>query len=89
MAQHALPYYQAARFKNKSAAGATYDKLQQLIFIEDCDLSVYRFKLNTYWHVVVIGEKPSDSMHFREPEVRTGDAAPLSASGIWLWSFGL
>lgn len=59
MAQNALPYYQAARFKNKSAAGVVYDAVQALIYADiDCDLSAYRFKRETTWHVVVIGENP-------------------------------
>lgn len=64
MAQDTLPYYQAARFKTKLEAGIVYIAVQKLIFIDtDCDLSAYRFKRGNIWHVVVIGEKPSDKIH--------------------------
>ncbi len=64
MAQDAIPYYQAARFKNKSAAGAVYIVVQDLIYQNiDCDLSAYRIKLHSVWHVIVIGEKPSERLH--------------------------
>jgi hypothetical protein len=59
------PYYQAARFASKEKAGAVYFPPQQIIFEakDVCDLSVYRFALAGVWHVVVIGEKPSDTLH--------------------------
>ena len=63
VAKDAIPYYQAARFKNKKAAGAVYIVVQELIYQDiDCDLSAYRIKLNNVWHVIVIGEKPSDAI---------------------------
>lgn len=38
--------------------------MQDIIYKDvDCDLSAYRIKLKGTWHVVVIGEKPSDSLH--------------------------
>jgi hypothetical protein len=64
MSQVDIPYYQAARFKNKSAAGAVYNVVQDLIYQDvDCDLSVYRMKLKNVWHVIVVGEKPTDTLH--------------------------
>lgn len=64
MAQDAIPYYQAARFKNKKAAGAVYIVVQEFIYQDiDCDLSAYRIKLGNVWHVIVIGEKPSEGLH--------------------------
>jgi hypothetical protein len=59
------PYYVAARFPNKQKAGDVYFPLQQYIFAvkDECDLSVYRFKHKGTWYVVVIGEKPPDSLH--------------------------
>ncbi len=59
------PYYQAARFPNKQKAGAVYFPLQQYIFEvkDDCDLSVYRFRHEGTWYVVVIGDKPPESIH--------------------------
>jgi hypothetical protein len=64
MAHEDLPYYQAARFKTKTLAGIVYNTIQDLIYHDiDCDLSAYRIKLNGTWHVIVIGEKPSDKLH--------------------------
>lgn len=59
------PYYQAARFPNKQIAGTVYFPLQQMIFEakDECDLSAYRFKHEGVWCVVVLGEKPSSSLH--------------------------
>jgi len=63
----ATPYYLAARFQSEQRAGAVYFPLQQFIFEvkDDCDLSVYRFKdkSTSTWYVVVVGEKPPDSIH--------------------------
>ena len=61
------PYYQAARFENKAKAGQVYTPLQELIFEEqeNCDLSVYRLRITDGWHVVVVGERPAESLHQR------------------------
>ena len=61
------PYYQAARFDNKAKAGGVYTPLQQMIFEEQeqCDLSAYRIKITEGWHVVVVGERPPESLHLR------------------------
>src|SRR3989442_13204183 len=61
------PYYQAARFENKAKAGAVYIPLQELIFDEQetCDLSAYRIKITEGWHVVVVGERPPESIQLR------------------------
>jgi hypothetical protein len=38
--------------------------VQELIYYDiDSDLSACRIKLNNAWHVIVIGEKPLDSLH--------------------------
>ena len=59
------PYYQAARFMNKAKAGQVYTPLQQIVFKEECDLSVYRFKIAEGWHVVVLGERPNNQLQQR------------------------
>ena len=61
------PYYLAARFPSEQKAGETYFPLQQMIFEakDDCDLSVYRFKLENVRHVVVLGEQPPNELHQR------------------------
>ena len=59
-----VPYYQAARFHNKKAAGAVYSVVQDILYQNvDCDLSAYRIRHEGNWYVVVIGEKPSNSLH--------------------------
>jgi hypothetical protein len=67
MTQEQTPYYQAARFPNKTAAGKAYDPIQAIIFAEKCDLSAYRFfeQNERKWYVVVIGEKPLPQLHQR------------------------
>jgi len=85
MAQYTLPYYQAARFKNRTAAGVVYNAVQELIYKDiDCDLSAYRFKLNTTWHVVVIGENPSDKLLVDiEAELTNGTLITLDAGVLF------
>jgi hypothetical protein len=76
------PYYQAARFQSKQKAGAVYFPLQQYIFEvkDDCDLSVYRFKHEGTWYVVVIGERPPDNIHVAlEAKLTNGILATLDA----------
>ena len=59
-----VPYYQAARFHNKKAAGAVYGVIQDIIYQNvDCDLSAFRLKHQGAFIVVVLGEKPSESLH--------------------------
>ena len=60
-------YYQAARFPGLDTAGAIYIRLQEMVYEaqDDIDLSVYRLKIADYWHVVVLGEKPSEEFHIR------------------------
>ncbi len=75
------PYYQAARFPNKQKAGAVYFPLQQMIFEakDECDLSVYRFKHEGVWYVVVLGEQPSSSLHVQiEAKLTSGVLVSLS-----------
>jgi hypothetical protein len=57
--QHAFPL--------KRQQEQIYTPLQQIVYDEQdtCDLSVYRLKLNDVWHVVVLGEKPSDVLYQR------------------------
>jgi len=71
----AYPFYQAARFPSKEAAGSIYFPLQQMVFAahEDCDLSVYRIRHEGVWLVVVLGEPPPKALHLRiEAELTKG-----------------
>ena len=59
-----VPYYQAARFQNKKAAGAVYSVVQDILYQHvDCDLSAFRLKQERTFLVVVLGEKPPESLH--------------------------
>jgi hypothetical protein len=62
-----VPYYQAARYPTKTAAGKAYTSIEQIIFDEDCDLSAYRYlvKDEKKWYVVVIGQEPNPQLHER------------------------
>jgi hypothetical protein len=80
----AVPYYQAARFPNKSTAGAVYSVVQDILYKNvDCDLSVYRLKQERTFIVVVIGEKPVESLHIAiEALLTNGVFVSLSADQL-------
>jgi hypothetical protein len=67
------PYYQAARYPTKVAAGKAYTPIQQIIFDEDCDLSCYRYLVPSEkkWYVVVIGQQPTPQLHERLKTILT------------------
>jgi len=76
------PYYLAARFQSKQKAGLIYFPLQQFIFVakDECDLSVYRFKHKGTWYVVVVGDRPPDSIHVAiEAQLTNGTLITLDA----------
>jgi hypothetical protein len=85
MTQEEATYCLAARFPNEKKAGATYFPLQQMIFEakNDCDLSVYRFKLENVWHVVVLGEQPPQELHQRiEAKLTAGTLVRLRQDAL-------
>ena len=67
------PYYQAARYPNKTKAGKAYDPIQQIIHDVECDLSAYRLFVPSerQWYVVVIGEQPDAQLHERLKTILT------------------
>ena len=67
------PYYQAARYPTKAAAGKAYTPIQQIIHAEDCDLSAYRYLVPSErkWYVVIIGEQPTSQVHERLKTILT------------------
>ncbi len=73
MSQEQTPYYQAARFPKKRAAGKAYTPIEQIIHDAECELSAYRFLVPSEgkWYVVVIGEKPDQQLHERLQTVLT------------------
>jgi hypothetical protein len=79
------PYYQAARYPSKTAAGKAYNPLQQLIHDENCDLSVYRYlqPREGTWYVVIIGEKPLHHLQERITKLlKKGKAVTLDDDTI-------
>jgi hypothetical protein len=52
------PYYRAAYFRSHEVAGKVYQRAQQLLLTNQCDLSSYRFILNGVSHVAVVGDPP-------------------------------
>ncbi len=88
MSQEAPPYYQAARFPNKAAAGKAYAPIQAIIFDEQCDLSAYRFfeQHQRKWYVVVIGEQPLPQVHQRIETIlhslTRGERVPLDSETL-------
>jgi len=67
------PYYQAARYPNKTKAGKADDPIQQIIHDVVCDLSAYRLFVPSerQWYVVVIGEQPDAQLHERLKTILT------------------
>lgn len=85
MRHEEAPYYLAARFPNEKKAGETYFPLQQMIFVakDECDLSVYRFRLENVWHVVVVGEQPPNELHLRiEAKLTSGTLVSLKQDAL-------
>jgi hypothetical protein len=84
------PYYQAARYPNKSTAGKAYTPIQQIIHEVQCDLSAYRLFVPSErkWLVVVIGEQPDQQLHERLRTILTtltrGEPARLDAGQLAL-----
>ena len=84
------PYYQAARYPNKTKAGKAYDPIQQIIHDVECDLSAYRLFVPSerQWYVVVIGEQPDAQVHERLKTILTtltrGEAATLDEDTVTL-----
>ena len=58
-------YYQAARFTGERPAGRAYQRAQQLIYDNPCELSAFRLELNRIWHVAVVGETPTTELDRR------------------------
>lgn len=69
--QEPTVYYLAARFNTREEAAVPYYAVQETLRTTDCDLSSYRFMQqwddisDKPWYVIVIGEKPTDTVHQR------------------------
>jgi hypothetical protein len=57
-----LPYFQAARFRGERPAGRAYFRAQEAIRDAECDVSVFRVRLEQDWHVAVLGQTPPESL---------------------------
>jgi hypothetical protein len=55
-------FIRAVRFEIEEDARKAYFEVQNLIFDNDCDLSVYRFKLNQVSHVAALGAPPEPNV---------------------------
>ena len=56
------PYHRAARFPGEREAGAVYFRIQDLIEPPECDLSAYRFLIQSVWHVAIVGDAPESEL---------------------------
>lgn len=77
--QQPEPYYLASRFSGEQPAGLAYFKAQGLIFnTPESELSVFRFQLNSVYHVAVLGDQPPHSViEHIERILATGERVPL------------
>jgi len=72
------PYFRVARFDRERDARRAYDRSQDLIFREPCELSAYRLQVLQVWHVAVVGEAPSEDLNRRiEQILARGEPAVL------------
>lgn len=55
-------YYDASVFPDELLSGKAHKQLTTLIFSHECTLSVYRLRMNSSWYVIVIGERPMQSL---------------------------
>jgi hypothetical protein len=55
-------YFRAIRLEGDRPSGRIYLQLQSAIAEVECDLSVYRFRLDAAWHIAVLGETPLPSL---------------------------
>lgn len=55
-------YFRTIRLEDGRMSAQVYQQLQRTIFEVECDLSVYRFRLDAAWHVAVLGETPPASL---------------------------
>ena len=78
------PYVRAARFSGEQPAGEVYQALQQTIFVNQCDLSVYRLnQLDHVWFVAIVGQPPVPELDGALREIlATGEAASLPSNVI-------
>jgi hypothetical protein len=55
-------FIRAASYEQERLAARAYFEVQAVVFKNDCDLSVYRFKLRQVSHVAVLGTTPSPDL---------------------------
>ena len=72
-----LPAFQEIRrFPNEEVAGRAYWEAQQALRNEpkDCDVGIFRLKVNSVWHVVVlgVGDRPPTSLLKKLDEILVG-----------------
>ncbi|MBO0781606.1 MAG: hypothetical protein J2P37_22525 [Ktedonobacteraceae bacterium] len=57
------PYHTTAVFPDEAHAQSAYQQVSEFIRTQPCDLSVYRFQLQSRWHISVLGTRPSSPLH--------------------------
>ena len=66
----------AFRYPDMEAAKLPWERVRDLIFIQDCDASVYRSQINGEAHVVIVGwNSVSGAMRRRFSELCSGGCA--------------
>jgi hypothetical protein len=55
-------YFRAARYGTDDRAYQAYSQAQGVLFSEECDLSAYRIRFKDVAHVVIVGQKPPDTI---------------------------
>ncbi len=58
-------YCLAARFDREREALQVYNRTQNLIYREPCELSAYRLQVSRIWHVAVVGVSPTEDLNRR------------------------
>lgn len=78
-------YRQAIRFPDESASNTAYEQTRQIIFEEDCDLSLYRAALlpDIVWHILVLGQTPKEQVRERINTSLAGGEAVELPEEVW------
>src|SRR5438874_1265005 len=82
-------YHLAARFREDTVSQVVYTQAQELIHVNDCDLSAYRFLRPSQvakeppWYVVVLGDVPPEPLQHRLEEVlQSGERVSLPTEAL-------
>src|SRR5215216_5347786 len=82
---HLPEYHRAARFPNEPTSNSAYEATRAALYETPCELSTYRTILlpDQLWHVLVLGERPDDTLLQRiDRALLRGEAVELPEE-IW------